>query len=97
MIYENAKDLTNAGPANFYIDLVGNVIIFVPFAAAIHFLGYKKTTDISKILIILATSICIEVIQYIYNIGVFDVDDILLNLLGGITGIYLFNFGKKFF
>jgi glycopeptide antibiotics resistance protein len=94
-IYHSNRLLTNAGPAHFFIDLLGNVVLFIPFATAIHFLSYKKVTDIDKILIILTTSICIEGVQYAFNVGVFDVDDILLNLIGGVIGLLIFNLFRK--
>lgn len=94
-IYQSNRLLTNAGPAHFLIDLLGNVVLFIPFAAAIHFLSYNKVTDIGKILIILATSLFIESMQYAFNIGVFDVDDILLNLTGGAIGLCILNLFRK--
>jgi glycopeptide antibiotics resistance protein len=89
VIYNSDRLLANAGPAHFFINLLGNVFIFIPFVATMEILSSKKVTDLRKILIILSASICIESMQYIFNIGVFDVDDILLNLIGGLIGLYL--------
>ena len=34
-------------------------------------------------------SLCVEVFQLITKVGSFDVDDLLLNTIGGICGIYI--------
>jgi glycopeptide antibiotics resistance protein len=35
-------------------------------------------------------SLCIEVLQLVFMIGVFDADDILLNTLGAYLGLYTY-------
>ena len=35
-------------------------------------------------------SLCVEMIQFITQVGSFDVDDLILNTLGGLIGYYLF-------
>lgn len=73
-------------------EVIGNLLIFIPFPIAVYYLSLnKKLSNIQLILIILSATIAIESIQYIFNIGVFDINDIVLNLAGGATGMYIHN------
>ena len=72
----------------FFKNVLGNVLLFIPF-------GYFSNKIIKNRKIILAiittiiTSSSIEIIQM--NIGrSFDIDDIILNLIGGIIGYLLY-------
>lgn len=78
--------------SNLFIkNVLGNIIMFIPFG---FFVGYilklKKIT--SALLIILLVSSSIEITQLMIG-RVFDIDDILLNLIGGLVGFYLFKLG----
>ena len=76
------------GSKMFIYNVVGNILLFLPF-------GYfvSKFTNTKKILHIflasLITSITIELLQL--KIGrSFDIDDILLNVVGAILGYFLY-------
>jgi glycopeptide antibiotics resistance protein len=81
-------------------NILGNILAFMPMGFFIPLLS-KKTRFFIKIIIISAiTSLLVEVIQYKFAVGSFDVDDIILNTLGGFIGyicykiahsIYYFN------
>jgi glycopeptide antibiotics resistance protein len=76
----------------FYSDLLGNIFLFIPFAFAIIWMFPKKRwTFFSLFFIVIGTSTAIECFQYIFNIGVADIDDLLLNTAGGLLGIALYN------
>ena len=63
-------------------------MLFIPYGfLASYFLDNKKLS-IMTILTIIA-SLTIETVQY-YIGRVFDIDDIILNLLGGIIGFLIF-------
>ena len=67
------------------INLVGNVVLLVPvgyLAAAIH----PKMTWKGSMATGLLLSITIEAIQGFFRLGIFDVDDIILNTLGVLVG-----------
>lgn len=70
------------------INLVGNIVMFIPFG----FLGwiFPKLNQ-HKILIInfVFVLIIVESMQYFTRLGVFDIDDILLNSIGVNIGFYL--------
>ncbi len=66
---------------NITVNILGNIIILMP----VQFL-IMKIFDIKKfrnsIIIAISLSLSIEIIQLISHTGVFDVDDIILNVLG---------------
>ena len=68
------------------INVIGNTLIFVPFGALLFIFSKKLATCYSTILLSLLLSLVIETTQYFTMVGVFDVDDIILNTLGGFIG-----------
>ena len=75
---------------NTIINIVGNIIIFSPlgFFLPIIFAKYEKL--LSVIVFSFITSLIFEVIQYITDLGAFDIDDIILNILGGWVGFLVY-------
>lgn len=82
------------GSTLFYKNIFGNMLLFLPFG--IFIAKYVKTNKLSVALIIgLITSAGVEIIQY--SIGrVFDVDDIILNVIGCMLGFILYILFNKF-
>ena len=81
------------GSRLFNINVFGNVLIFIPFGLFIS--SYLKSKRIYSFLFIsLITSIFIELIQL--RIGrSFDIDDILLYVIGSIIGYILYKIAKS--
>lgn len=76
------------GSDKFMKNVMGNIMLFVPYGfLASYFLDNKKLSVMTVLTVI--TSLTIEIVQY-YIGRVFDIDDIILNLVGGITGFLLF-------
>ena len=72
-----------------FSNLFGNILIFLPFGFFISMAG--KTRGFFKTLFYsLALSRCVEVLQRVTRVGSFDVDDILLNTVGGVLGYIIF-------
>lgn len=76
------------GSYKFMKNVVGNILLFIPFGFfTSYYLNNKKT--LTSLITALVVSVCAEGIQY--HIGrVFDVDDIILNVLGGFLGYLLY-------
>lgn len=82
------------GSSLFFKNVIGNLIMFVPFG---FFTAYilRETKLRWVLLITLVVSITIELTQT--QIGrVFDIDDVLLNIVGGIIGYYCFSIVYRF-
>ena len=74
----------------FYKNVLGNVLLFVPFGYFVNSIIKNKKLYLN-IIIVLITSLSIEFIQ-MYIGRSFDIDDIMLNLFGGIIGYYIYRF-----
>ncbi len=72
---------SNGSIYNIIINFFGNLVIFMPLEYfVIELLNKRKFVHnliISSLIIVL-----IEIIQYVFKIGVFDIDDIILSLFG---------------
>lgn len=76
------------GSRPFIKNILGNVLLFMPYGVAIAY--YTKTKKIRySFLLGLVLSLSIETIQFLIG-RVFDVDDIILNLIGCILGFSLY-------
>ena len=74
----------------FFRNVVGNLIMFMPYGFFVSYflrLDKKKTIFIMSLLV----SVTIEITQLIIG-RVFDVDDIMLNVCGGILGYFVYRF-----
>lgn len=82
------------GSKLFVRNVIGNILLFVPFGM---FIGYyvKETKLYIIILSSILLSFLIETIQSIIG-RTFDVDDILLNLIGGIIGFVIYRLQRKY-
>lgn len=81
----------NIGSYMFYKNILGNMLLFLPFG---FFVGYFLKTKNNYLIIILSliTSLSIEITQGIIG-RVFDVDDIFLNVLGAFIGFLIYKYG----
>jgi len=76
------------GSRLFIKNVLGNIIMFIPYGFFVsYFLNLKK--PLSNFLLVLLVSSSIEFTQLIIG-RVFDIDDIILNVLGGIIGFYVY-------
>jgi len=84
------KELTryDFGSKAFFKNILGNVFLFVPYGIAIgYYVGIKKIRHCLLMGLLLSSTI--EATQYMIG-RVFDVDDILLNVIGCVIGISLY-------
>lgn len=76
------------GSTNFYRQVIGNIVLFVPFGFFASY--YTKISKFSSITFItFLVSLTIEVVQKFIGRS-FDVDDIILNVIGGIIGFLIY-------
>jgi len=77
-------------------NLLGNIILLIPLGFLFTGL-YQKLKWKSIFLVGLIIGTTLELLQVLFKSGIFDIDDIILNLLGIIMGYWLFNFLKIIF
>ena len=76
--------------------VVGNIVMFIPFG----FLGwiFAKFRDLKTLVFAFVSAITItEALQYFTRMGIFEVDDIILNTFGVFLGFLLRKFIEKQF
>ena len=72
-----------------YINITGNIVLFIPFGMMLPRI-FPKFRHFGKFLLCcLLTILAVEISQLFTLLGSFDVDDVILNLLGMISGFLL--------
>ncbi|WP_260288074.1 VanZ family protein [Peribacillus aracenensis] len=70
-----------------FSNLVGNIALFIPFGMFLVFLSKNKGMSFIGVLAgSLSLSLCLECLQVVFSLGIFDVDDLILNTSGGLLG-----------
>lgn len=72
---------------SYLTNIYGNIIAFAPLGYFVYTYQNKHRL-LSGLIVPMLASLAIEISQYILSVGSFDVDDIILNTLGGFI-IYL--------
>ena len=75
--------------SNLFIkNVLGNIIMFIPYGFFVsYYLNLKK--PLSAFLLVLLVSLSIETTQLLIG-RVFDIDDIILNIVGGMIGFAIY-------
>jgi len=75
---------------NSFENLFGNILVFIPFGVLFPLVSRIGRKWYLFLLVSLAFILGIEVFQLFTGCGAFDVDDIILNCLGALTGFLIF-------
>jgi glycopeptide antibiotics resistance protein len=93
--FHSIMEYISGGSANIrkfaFSNVVGNIEIFIPLGVYLSLLK-KDIRVITNLLFIFLVSLFVEVIQGLLGIGAADIDDIILNCLGGLIGILGYKF-----
>ncbi|UQK58800.1 VanZ family protein [Fenollaria massiliensis] len=85
--------LKNITETYAFKNIAANIVIFIPLG---FFISNKNPKNVFKALIIcLGVILSIELIQLFFKIGFFDVDDIILNFIGSLLGVFMSLFVRK--
>lgn len=68
------------------VNVLGNILAFMPFGFILPVINDKPNKLKFIILSSLTLSLIFEVIQLLTSLGEFDIDDLLLNILGAVLG-----------
>ena len=68
-------------------NIAGNVLLFIPLGAYLSVL--TKSTMARTMLVVASASVTVEILQGVLALGASDIDDVVLNCLGGFIGIQL--------
>lgn len=86
-IFSNSASIKSFAFAN----VGGNIEIFIPLGAYLSLFRANKKV-ITNLIFIFIVSLLIETIQGLFGIGASDIDDIILNSVGGLIGILGYKF-----
>ena len=78
------------GIESFIVNIFGNIFAFSPFGFILPIINPDNRKLLNIILLTLFFSLTIEVLQLITKVGIFDVDDLFMNTLGGFIGYLIF-------
>lgn len=70
-------------------NVLGNIVIFVPLGIYATLLNKKKSIIVNTSVVALLSA-GVEVLQFVFKVGASDIDDVILNTIGGLVGIILF-------
>ena len=82
---------------NLITNLAGNILVFVPFGILVPIIRRKKTGIFYVFFLTLFFSLFIETVQLFTRVGVFDVDDLIMNTVGGVLGYSIIWIGKVYY
>lgn len=88
-IWEYASGSGGVTVAQSVRNLAGNVAVFIPLGLCLQVLLRDKRAWVS-VGIVLAVSVAVELLQLALGVGACDVDDVILNTLGGALGVGLY-------
>ena len=71
------------GNVGMQLDILFNIFLYVP----VGFLLSRYNRDVGIIIFIFALTVIIELIQLVTSLGIFELSDIINNLIGGIIGL----------
>ena len=76
------------------INIFGNILLLIPVGFLASFV-YRSMTWKKSLLLAVACGLTIETMQAILHVGIFDIDDVILNALGVMVGYWIFMLFSK--
>ncbi len=83
--FSSSPGTARVGLAN----VVGNTLIFIPLGAYASWLRPRAAAWLTM-LTVASVSVAVEIIQGVFAVGASDIDDVILNCVGGLIGILAF-------
>lgn len=77
-----------------FFNLAGNILLFVPLGFLLPLVIRSSATFLRTILSTMALSVCFEIYQRTAQIGKADIDDVVLNTIGGVIGYGIYSILK---
>ncbi len=87
----------NLSPWAFILNICGNLLVFVPLGFLIPIWYPRNIHWYHVVIYCLSFSLCIELMQLYTRVGVFDVDDLIMNTTGGFIGWILYHITHSLF
>jgi glycopeptide antibiotics resistance protein len=89
-IFSYIIEYNSSNKALFIINIIGNIVVFVPFGFLLPIAFQKQLNRLDKLLFASVIGIVlIEIVQLVLKLGVFDIDDVILNSIGVLIGFVI--------
>jgi glycopeptide antibiotics resistance protein len=85
------------GFESFIVNIIGNILAFAPFGFLLPLIHKRYRSFFRIMFLSILFSLTVEVIQLYLKVGIFDVDDLLLNTVGGLLGYIIFSICHVFY
>ena len=79
----------------FIVNIYGNILAFLPFGFFLPIISAANRKFFNVALYSFEFSLGIELVQLSFQVGIFDVDDLIMNTIGGILGFILYWLFRK--
>jgi glycopeptide antibiotics resistance protein len=77
-----------------FVNLVGNILPFAPIGFLVPFV-YRKMTWQQSLVLAAAVGLAMEGLEAVFRVGIFDIDDVILNAFGVLIGYWVFAIFEK--
>ncbi len=89
------KFLTRSDLKDILVNIAGNIAAFVPMGFLLPIAFSKLKGFLRVLFVVLAATLSIETFQYISGAGISDIDDVILNVIGGVMGYFMMRLAVK--
>lgn len=72
-----------------FANVVGNILVFIPLGVYASWLRHRAPAWLAM-LAVASVSVAVEIIQGVFAVGASDIDDVILNFVGGLIGMLAF-------
>ena len=84
------------GTGAVLINVAGNVAVFIPLGFALPVLFERIKSFLQVLILSFSISLLAETLQLVLRVGCFDVDDLLLNTIGGCVGYLVYRILRRY-
>ena len=82
---------------NLLTNLAGNILVFSPIGFLVPIIKKEGVNIFTVFRISFLLTLFIETVQLVFRIGVFDVDDLIMNTMGGVVGFVCFKLVQRLY
>lgn len=96
-IRRGLEHIDTVGYRYVIVNILGNIVAFMPFGFLLPLVSERKVHVVKAGAMTFLLSLAAETIQLLSGTGAFDVDDLILNTVGGVLGYvcYAVLFGRR--
>ncbi len=93
--HTQSLNLVPFGEANRPGEMLDNALFFAPFGLLLG-VNFKTMGFWRKLAIVVAFSLAVETVQFVFAIGASDITDVMMNTVGGVIGLALYSICGRF-